>query len=51
MRFGLAAWGEQDAWALTTSPAPQRGKTPLQLAVQLRKDEVAKILRYAGALE
>jgi len=51
MRFGSAAWGGQDAWALTASPAPQRGDTPLQLAVNRRHDEVAKILREAGALE
>jgi len=51
MRFGSAAWGAQDAWALTASPAPQNGETPLQIAVQRGKDEVAKILREAGALE
>ena len=44
-------WGGQDAWALTASLAPQNGHTPLRLAVQKGKDEVAKILREAGALE
>ena len=51
MRFGTAAWGAQDAWVLTASPAPQYGKTPLQRALSRAKDEVAKILREAGALE
>jgi hypothetical protein len=37
--------------ALTASPAPQERKTPLQLAVQEGKDEVAKILREAGAFD
>ena len=49
--MGRLLWGGQGAWALTASPAPQEGKTPLQLAVQEGKDEVAKILREAGALE
>ena len=49
--FRIGCVGAQDAWALTFSCAPQRGKTPLRLAVQNGKDEVAKILREAGALE
>jgi len=51
MRVGSAVWGGQDAWALTASPAPQDGETPLQLAVQCGEEKVAKILREAGALE
>ena len=51
MALGSAAWGTQDAWALTASPAPQYGETPLQLAVLLGKEEVAKVLREAGAIE
>jgi len=55
--FGSAAWEAQDAWALTASPAPQFGETPLELALS-RKDklvtkdheEVAKLLREAGAI-
>ena len=47
--FGSAAWGTQDAWALTASPAPQEGLTPLQY--QSRNEEVAKVLREAGAIE
>ena len=67
--FGVdAVWfgclGVHDAWALTTSPAPQSGKTPLQLAVDQGnarmplklavvqgKEAVAKMLREAGARE
>ena len=49
--FRIGRLGAQDAWALTASPAPQLGKTPLQTAVQYGKAEVAKILREAGALE
>jgi len=49
--FWIGCLGAQNAWALTSSCAPQRGKTPLQLAVREGKDEVAKILREAGALE
>ena len=49
--FGSAAWGTQDAWALTASPAPQNGKTPLQIALQEGKEEMAKMLREAGAIE
>ena len=49
--FRIGCLGAQNAWALTASPAPQSGKTPLQLAVQMDQDEVAKILREAGALE
>jgi len=51
MRFGSAAWGGQDAWALIAFPAPQSGDTPLQLALARGKGEVVKILREAGALE
>ena len=51
MRFGSAAWGAQDAWALTASPAPQDGETPLQLAVKHGREEVARVLRDAGAIE
>ena len=53
----MAAWGTQDAWALTASPAPQSGETPLQLAlkglfgvVEDGHEEVAKMLREAGAI-
>ena len=49
--FRIGCLGAQHAWALTFSCAPQRGKTPLRLAVQNGQDEVAKILREAGALE
>ena len=49
--FRIGCLGAQNAWALTASPAPQKGKTPLKLAVIRGKDEVAKILREAGALE
>ena len=49
--FQIGCLGAQNAWALTASLAPQSGKTPLQRAVQNGKDEVAKILREAGALE
>ena len=34
---------------LTPSPAPQDGKTPLQLAVVFRHEAVAQMLREAGA--
>ena len=46
----MAAWGTQDAWALTASPAPQAGDTPLQIAVRKGHEEVAKMLREAGAI-
>jgi len=49
--FGSVAWGTQDAWALTASPPPQKGKTPLQLALSNGKAEAAKVLRGAGAIE
>ena len=52
--FGSAAWGTQDAWALTASPAPQNGETPLQVALKgfmgKGHEEVAKMLREAGAI-
>ena len=41
----------QDAWALTASPVPQDGKTPLKLAVESGEKDVAKLLREAGAPE
>jgi ankyrin repeat protein len=47
----LVAWGTQDAWALTASPSPQDGNTPLQLAVRNGDAEAAKVLREAGAIE
>ena len=47
----MAAWGTQDAWALTASRAPQGGDTPLQTALKNREEEVAKVLREAGAIE
>ncbi|KAJ1494546.1 hypothetical protein T484DRAFT_1765276 [Baffinella frigidus] len=40
-----------DAWALTASAAPQNGNTPLRLALQFGREEVAKLLREAGARE
>ena len=49
--FRIGCLGAQNAWALTASPAPQDGFTPLKIAVQEGEDEVAKILREAGALE
>ena len=61
--FGSAAWGAQDAWALTASPAPQYGDTPLYYALMSSgwragseeliraREEVAKVLREAGAIE
>ena len=56
--FRVGCLGAQNAWALTASPAPQHGNTPLWVAVQegndmvaRGKDEVARILREAGALE
>ena len=49
--FGSAAWGTQDDWALTASPAPQRGDTPLQLALKKGHEEVAKVLGEAIAIE
>ena len=47
----MVASGTQDAWVLTASPAPQNGKTPLQLALEWGNKEVAKMLREAGAIE
>ena len=49
--FELVASGTQDAWALTASPAPQYGQTPLQRALEGGHAEVAKMLREAGAVE
>ena len=49
--FGSAAWGTQDAWALTAFPAPQDEDTPLHLALEGGHAEVAKVLREAGAVE
>ena len=43
--FDLVAWVTQDAWALTASPSPQRGETPLQRALAMGLDEVAKMMR------
>ena len=65
-RFGMDSFridclGVQDAWALTVSPAPQKDRTPLHLALPnpkkaplpygltKSKAEVVKILRDAGA--
>ena len=42
--------GTQDDWALTDSPVPQYGETPLQIAFDLGRTEVAKMLREAGAI-
>ena len=49
--FRIGCLGAQNAWALTASPAPQIARTPLSLAEREGHDEVAKILREAGALE
>ena len=46
----MVAWGTQDAWALTVPPSPQGGRTPLHFALALGHDEVAKVLREAGAI-
>ena len=43
--FRIGCVGVQDTWALTASHAPQDGITPLQLALNCGKGEVAKILR------
>jgi len=49
--FRIGCLGAQNAWALTASPAPQEGETPLQVAVLNGNVEVARILREAGAFE
>ena len=61
--FGSAAWGTQDAWALTASRAPQDGLTPLHRvlnrnasrfesrALDRGHEDVARMLREAGAAE
>ena len=41
------AWGPEDAWALNLSPAPQLGSTPLQLALEMKHEGVAKLLQQA----
>ena len=57
MCFRIDCGGGQDAWALTASPAPQGGQTPLQRALKgsffdsSPKENVAKMLREAGARE
>jgi len=49
MRFGSDAWGGQDAWALTASPAPQSGETPLHEAAVKGHAAVVEQLLAAGA--
>ena len=56
MCFRIDCGGGQDAWALTASPAPQGGQTPLQRALMdyfpyFPNKNVAKMLREAGARE
>jgi len=53
MCFRIDCGGGQDAWALTASPAPQAGRTPLRRALALGQSRrnVAKMLRKAGARE
>ena len=46
----MVAWVTQDAWALTASPLPQDGNTPLQLVVRNGNAEAAKVLHEAGAI-
>ena len=47
----MVSRGTQDAWALTASPSPQKGTTPLQYALGTCNEEMAKMLREAGAME
>ena len=51
MCFRIDCGGGQDAWALTASPAPQAGLTPLRRALGQSQRNVAKMLREAGARE